>query len=391
MNKVKGVIRNSLCLSVFVVCCLFSAVGQAAGSMPIVSWAGSIFVSDAFNHELLDSAGKERIQRALTSRLQELNRRGELPFILEEGTNLDHLTTRQGEETGADIGIIPVVTLGTSFDVAYHLWEDDLYRSDVFAGLSVMLCTIDDNGDGKRTIKPLGIVPLYGREQNKSNNAITLAEKKEAFVSTMERLISQNLEFASQRNIKKNLSEKRINFAETWQVSKTSISSQRAREAIGGALNPTTKKRVNSAELRKLRSVMAHAYTSIFQKNTKNIVLLPGDNNIKLTDSIGDALRADSADSTVFTLERPEPSHTIELDLYSVATGVLTIAKGRVEKPFQAYQVWLRTTTDGKAAEYTDKELMPYLESRNVNMDVADGTMYKSLALKLVMENGAKK
>ena len=225
-----------LLLHFFIYCCVLGIIAQAdaaTAKKPTLSWSADVLAMDDYN-PLLNAPGvRERIRQAITKKLHTLDAEGKLPFILKE-QDMD-FNSIHNIDADDPIGLIPLSTLDVSFDTSYNVNGQEYYRSIVFSGLNIAICSADPEQNSWRI---LGTIPLNGYDAigadmyHLSNRPITLQEKANKFADITVRLINEYLDFNQDKKMMRDIETKAL-LPDTYQVTDVTLSSPVAQKIFG--------------------------------------------------------------------------------------------------------------------------------------------------------------
>ena len=368
-------------------CLLWESVpsNAATGGKPTVSWSAYVLAMDD-NNPLLDVPGvRERIRQAITKKLHVLDAEGKLPFILKE-QNMD-FGSIHSIDADDPIGLIPLSTLDKSFDTRYNVNGQEYYRSIVFSGLSIAICSADPEQNSWRI---LGTIPLNGYDvigadlHHLVNRPITLQEKANKFAEITVRLINEHLDFTQDKKMMRDIETKAL-LPDTYQVTDVTLSSPGARKLFAG-------------REQFIKDVIGAFFTSSYQQKTRRIVYPPQSNGAKWKRDVTTNLYTFQANTpsgeVTFTMEAPR--HAIKLDFSGVAAH--EFSTGKTQNAITRdilYKAWLKKSPlEGREQEeLSDQTIRREIKATNsgswIEYDRAD--VFTELVIDIANKLGAQK
>ena len=376
-----------LCLTVL------SLTKAEAKEQLTVNWSPNVYAvtGDATALRWLDSGAREKIASAITRKLHALQAEGKLPFALRE-SNGDY--SLQQKELGPVLGLVPAVLLGRSVDTAYQLENgESYYRSVIMSGLSFFLCSVDEDYDaaGRPTAsyRVLGMLPLYsydtigGDLNNLRTTPLSDAEKAACYTQATVATIEKYLDFASQKNIVRNLNSKQMFSDDLYQVSEVNISANLIHELFGSNEDS-------------LASAIGYFYTGAYQQTTKRLMLPPLAGHSGIHDDIVDNLYSLSLDSpgSRINMTMPKAKNSIRLNLTGAACGEINPPQRAPQTRYIGYQLWLAQSPAPKPElmKQTQKDFRVFPLSGDTSVITRDDKdVFSGMAIELALKMGTQK
>lgn len=392
MRHVKKVFAGMITCLLLVIAC----VAAEAGEKPVVYMAPDVCtVKAAYNNIPIDNQMKESIKVAAVRKLSEMERAGKLPFRM---ASLYSANFRNDYGIDNDVFVIPTVMLNSAVDVSLTNYSKvTYYQSRIICGVSLIFCAREESGEDSDTVgvtyRILGMVPMLEFETLGTNTApggprtqpISMAEKQRYFTQLASKAINGQMEITGGNNIGKNMKDIKYSLAqETYQVTDVNLNGSAALEFA------------NRDEAEMIKNLVAYAYTSAYQKQTKRIVLPPAVSDKRLANEIVDALHINSQDAAIgkVNLEAVVPYRGIRLNIANASKREGKIDPKNPRRDYRQYKVAV-----GKAvAEKGEKTMMEQQSGLMVMMpdqlgkvDSDDKGIYSSMLMRLAMELGSQK
>lgn len=367
-----------LCLlGAFLVC---PAAARAA-EKPVLSWSAEILPMDDDNPLLEVPGVKERIAQALTVKLHTLEKNGELPFRLKEVSTDYGLHDFSGDNP---IGLVALSTLDTTFDTSYHAGGRTFYRSIVFSGMNIAICSADSASHSWRI---LGTIPLNGYDvigdnlNNLRTSPISLQEKADKFADITIKMINEHLSFSKERKLTKDLDFRAMMSDNTYQVTDVTISSQKAQKIFAG----------REAQI---KNIIGSFYTNSYQRKTKRTVYPPrGAGSWKRDVSKNLYTYQMNTPSGTITFSVEEPKNPIKLDFNGVNMQELKSSKESYVRRDIVFKAWLaKTPVEGREkGEVSDYTVRPEIKLENAWIQYDPADVFTELIIDLAENLGAQK
>ena len=353
----------------------FGAQGIEAAGKPAIMWTDTVLPMSDY-HPFLEQPGMQsRISRALTARLRTLSAEGKLPFVLQEGST-DLGSIRSVTNLDTPIALIPLVTLDTSFDTHYSITGQDYYRSIIFSGLSLAICSADEESNSWRILAmiPANSYIVEGADlSHLRTTPFSEQEKARIYADVTERMIA-SMEVNLASRVLRNIEMKALDSgAETYQVTSVEVGSPRAREAYG-------------SNLPFIQNMIGNFYTTKYQNVTGRIVYPPrGEGVWKKDVSSGLYATQISTPTGSIRLSMEAPKHEIALNLSGVAKGEIATKKESDVKRDMMYKVWLKKSPiegreKGEATRVTDPPVREY-KVGDVYIEYKEADLYTQLLI----------
>lgn len=343
---------KKICLYLFLALCLcFGASPLYAASKPLEAHYAPYIYSIGEGNYIIDKPGiRDAISETLTNKLKELSASGKLPFTLK--TQMKSLSnTREDFSDDAVIGLMPLMTLGTSFDSAYVVGDQVFYKSILISALNVAICSADPERQGFRilAVVPMAAYHVIGDTNNPQQSMISDEKKVETFIAINKEMIKKQLDFKKTEKYLKNWQTKVV-LPITYQVTSVEVSSQGARKVFDNYTD-------------EIESIIGNFFTAEYARRTGNIMYPPLLAEYKARE-IGDNLRAFTirapSDAVEMTFE--EPKHKISLDFSGIASKDFARKDKSEARKDIIYKAWLKGRIDNKPFitldSYTSK-MMP--------------------------------
>ena len=352
----------------------------SAAEKPLVGWSSDVLAMDDHN-PLLDAPGvRARIARAVTAKLAALDMDGRLPFRLQEASTDYGNHVMSGDDP---IGLIPLSTLDTTFDSEYHVNGKTYYRSIVFSGLSLAICSADPES---RSWRILACIPLNGYDiiggdtRSLRSSPITLQEKADKFAEISARMINQYLDFSKDRSVFKD-AQVRALMPETYQVTDVAITSPMAQRVFAGRET-------------EIKEIIGAFFTSSYQRKTRRIVYPPkggGQWKQDVTSSLY-TFQANVPSGEV-RLSMEQPRHPIRLELSGLAKQEMDTGKGSAVVRDVFYKAWLKKSpVEGREkSEMADHTVRREIKTGNAWVEYDQADVFTELIIDTAENLGAQK
>ena len=328
---------------------------------------------------------RDAVAQALTWKLKQLQMSGDLPFELEESAiKYDDMHSVSGDDP---IGLIPIATLDTSFDTKYSAGKKTYYRSLVFCGLSLAICSADSLNNSWKilaTIQLSGYDFIGDNLDDPRTEPISDEEKAHAFIEIASSLIRNNLDFSSYKDRKlfRDLDLKSLGGAKykTYQVDEVLISSNKAREIFYGRED-------------EIRSIVAAFFASNYQRKTQNIVLPSRINSrwkIDVTKNLY-TYQMQTPSGSVVNLSAEQPDETIQLEIYGLNSKEIETKKPSDVKRDILYKAWMRKFPADKNSDQTDSTVRRELITDDAAIEYNPADVYTLLLIDVAENLGSQK
>lgn len=328
---------------------------------------------------------RDAVAQALTWKLKQLQMSGDLPFELEESAiKYDDMHSVSGDDP---IGLIPIATLDTSFDTKYSAGKKTYYRSLVFCGLSLAICSADSLNN---SWKILATIPLSGYDfigdnlDDPRTEPISDEEKAHAFIEIASSLIRNNLDFSSHKDRKlfRDLDLKSLGGAKykTYQVDEVSITSNKAREIFYGRED-------------EIKNIVAAFFTSSYQRKSQNIVLPPKTGSAWKHDVTKNlyTYQMQTPSGSIVNLSADQPDETIQLEIYGLNSKEITTKKPSDVKRDILYKAWMRKFPADKNSDQTDSTVRRELITDDAAIEYNPADVYTLLLIDVAENLGSQK
>ncbi len=380
---------------IFFLMIFFSQI-QTAGAKSAekvsVIWSNDVLTMSNSSSSILnykDSRGnlivRDAIAQALTWKLKQLQMSGDLPFDLEESAiKYDDMHSVSGDDP---IGLIPIATLDTSFDTKYSAGKKTYYRSLVFCGLSIAICSADSLSS---SWKILATIPLSGYDfigdnlDDPRTEPISDEEKAHAFIEIASNLIRNNLDFSSYKDRKlfRDLDLKSLGGAKykTYQVDEVLITSNKASEIFYGREN-------------EIKSIVAAFFASNYQRKSQNIVLPSRINSrwkIDVTKNLY-TYQMQTPSGSVVNLSADQPDETIQLEIYGLNSKEIETKKPSDVKRDILYKAWMRKFPADKNSDLSDSTIRRELITDGAAIEYNPADVYTLLLIDVAENLGNQK
>lgn len=316
---------------------------------PEISWAQEVFsVSDG---GLLDDTSRWRISYEITKRLDELEKKGKLPFKLKTVSE-----EWNGSTYGlAPIGIIPIVVADTSFDSSYKIDGVTLYKSIILSGLDITIASADEENGGWRVLYTLPLRTYMAVGADGSRTEPVSAEEKSRIYAKITAEAVDKIMFPGK--VMENI-EVRSVLPDTWQVTDVKISSKAA-------------KKLFEDDMESAKDIMGGFYTSSFQTKNDAIVYTARSSGHWQKDAERNlyALQLAGPGGTA-KLFAPVPKHPVTLELYGIKSGELAAGQGKIAKNI-GYKIWMRAD-NGESVTRTTTRQFSKVNSDAINIETKD-------------------
>lgn len=357
-----------------------------------VIWSADVLSMNDSADSLLnckDFSGKfiarDRIAEALTQKLHQLARDGNLPFELQESMSDYSLHAISGDDP---IGLIPMATLDTSFDTSYVASGKTYYRSLIFCGLSIAICAADPLNN---SWKILATIPLNGYDfigddiNNPRTQPISQQEKAECFARIAVSMIRNDLDFSQYKDRKlfrdldlKSLGGEKF---QTYQVTDVKLSSKKAQEVFRGRED-------------EIKNIVAAFYTSNYQRRTRNIVYPPVTGaGSRWKQNVSQNLytyQMQTPNGTInFSFESPDQK--IQLDIYGLNSGEIDTEKRSEVKRDIIYKAWIRKFPEEKVSDLSDSTRRREIITDNASINYDPADVYTILLINIAGNLGSGK
>ena len=364
---------------------------KSTEKVPII-WSNDVLTMSNSSSSILnykDSRGnlivRDAIAQALTWKLKQLKASGDLPFDLEESAiKYDDMHSVSGDDP---IGLIPIATLDTSFDTKYSAGKKTYYRSLVFCGLSIAICSADSLSS---SWKILATIPLSGYDfigdnlDDPRTEPISDEEKAHAFIEIASNLIRNNLDFSSYKDRKlfRDLDLKSLGGAKykTYQVDEVLITSNKASEIFYGREN-------------EIKSIVAAFFTSNYQRKSQNIVL-PSRINSRWKIDVAKNLytyQMQTPSGSVVNLSADQPDETIQLEIYGLNSKEIETKKPSDVKRDILYKAWMRKFPADKNSDLSDSTIRRELITDGAAIEYNPADVYTLLLIDVAENLGNQK
>ena len=352
----------------------------ASQELPVFNWSADVLPMDDRN-PFLDMPGiRGKITQAITGKLHILQMEGKLPFKLREfSTDYGNHTI----ETDEPIGIIPLSTLGRTFDSSYHVNGKTFYRSIIFSGLSIAIISADSANNSWRI---LGTMPLNGYDvigdniNNLRENPISMQEKAEKFAEITVKMINKYLDFTKDKKITRDIEIKSL-IPETYQVTEVNITSNKAKEIFAGREN-------------EIKEIIGAFFTSSYQRKTRRIIYPPrGIGNWK-RDVIKNLYTFQTnTPSGEVTFSMENPKHSITLELSGVAMKEMDTGKDSKVIRDIFYKAWLKKNPveGNEQAVFSDYTVRREIKTGNAWVEYDPADVFTELIIDTAENMGAQK
>lgn len=357
-----------------------------------VVWSADVLSMNDSTDSILnykDASGnfpaRERIAEALSQKLHQLAREGNLPFELQESMSDYSLHQISSEDP---IGLIPMANLDTSFDTSYVASGKTYYRSLVFCGLSIAICAADPLNNSWKILAtiPLNGYDFIGDDVNyPRTRPISQAEKADCFARIAISLIKNELDFSQYKDRKlfrdldlKSLGGEKF---QTYQVTDVKLSSKKAQEVFKGRED-------------EIKNIVAAFYTSNYQRRTRNIVYPP-------VTGAGSRWKQNVAQN-LYTYQMQTPSGTInfsfespdnkiQLDIYGINSQEIETKQISEVKRDLLYKVWIRKFPEEKNSDQSDSTIRRELITDNASINYDPADVYTILMINVAGNLGSGK
>ena len=370
----------------------FTNVDAKSAEKTSIIWSNDVLTMSNSSSSILnykDSRGnlivRDAIAQALTWKLKQLQMSGDLPFDLEESAiKYDDMHSVSGDDP---IGLIPIATLDTSFDTKYSAGKKTYYRSLVFCGLSIAICSADSLSS---SWKILATIPLSGYDfigdnlDDPRTEPISDEEKAHAFIEIASNLIRNNLDFSSYKDRKlfRDLDLKSLGGAKykTYQVDEVLITSNKASEIFYGREN-------------EIKSIVAAFFTSNYQRKSQNIVLPSRINSrwkIDVTKNLY-TYQMQTPSGSVVNLSAEQPDETIQLEIYGLNSKEIETKKPSDVKRDILYKAWMRKFPADKNSDLSDSTIRRELITDGAAIEYNPADVYTLLLIDVAENLGNQK
>lgn len=381
------------------ICLLLTVVGAAdvqAKEKPVVYMAPDVCtVKAAYNNIPIDNYMKESIKTAAIRKLNEMERAGKLPFRM---ASLYSANFRNDYGLDNDVFVIPTVMLNSAVDVSMTNYSKvTYYQSRIICGVSLIFCAREESGEESDvpgvTYRILGMVPMLEFETLGTNSApggprtqpISIAEKQRYFTQLATKAINGQMEITGGNNIGKNMKDIKYSLAkETYQVTDVNLNGSAALEFA------------SRDEADMIKNLVAYAYTSAYQKQTKRIVFPPAVSDKALANEIVDALHINSQDAAIgkVNLEAVAPYKGIRLNIANASKREGKIDPKNPLRNYRQYKVAVGKAVPEKSEKTMleqQSNLMVLMPEQLGKVSSDDKGIYSSMLMRLAMELGAQK
>ena len=384
-----------LLVNIFLLMVFFSQIQKVdAKSSEKISlvWSNDVLSMSRSENSILnykDNRGnlivRDAIAQALTWKLKQLQMSGDLPFDLEESAiRCEDMHSVSGDDP---IGLIPIATLDTSFDTKYSVGQKNYYRSLIFCGLSIAICSADSLN---QSWKILATIPLSGYDfigddlDDPRTEPISDQEKAKAFIEIASSLIRNNLDFSNGKDKKlfRDLDLKSLGGAKykTYQVDEVLITSNKAREIFYGRED-------------EIRGIVAAFFASNYQRKTQNIVLPSRINahwKIDVTKNLY-TYQMQTPSGSIVNLSAEQPDETIQLEIYGLNSKEITTKKPSDVKRDILYKVWMKKFPADKNSDQTDSTVRRELITDDASIEYNPADVYTLLLIDVAENLGNQK